>query len=412
MQNKNIDKNNDNSLINTKHYKHLTLDDRIKIEYGLKSNYTLSQIAKDISKNPRTISFEIKNHLRRKINDRYKFTNSTTKPICNKHLKYPYVCDNCKLKKYCKCDFFYYSASLANKDYETVLHNSRKGANLTKDEFDLMDNIIKEGVDKNQSFAHIKYSNSSISVSERTMYRYLSMGYLSVKPSELTYKNKLKKRINKKDININYDPTYLNNRKLDDYNNLIKHNLVRVIQMDTVYGLMTDKKVILTFINVHTHLFYAVLLNTGATALNIKKAIDSIELKIGLDKFKEMFRVILTDRGSEFKRPEEIETSLDGFIRTKVFYCNPLAGYEKGVIENIHKLLRHYLPKKESIDHLTSKTLSLIVSHINSYRRDSTSSKTPYELTEFFYGKEALDNLGIKKIESNKVILNKAIFNL
>lgn len=43
--------------------KHLSYDDRLDIETGLKNNLSFKQIAKDLGKDCTTISKEIKNHI-------------------------------------------------------------------------------------------------------------------------------------------------------------------------------------------------------------------------------------------------------------------------------------------------------------------------------------------------------------
>ena len=44
-------------------------------------------------------------------------------------------------------------------------------------------------------------------------------------------------------------------------------------------------------------------------------------------------------------------------------------------------------------------------SHINSTPREKLNGKTPYELFEFYYGKEILDLLNIRKIKRDEVTL-------
>jgi len=57
---------------------------------------------------------------------------------------------------------------------------------------------------------------------------------------------------------------------------------------------------------------------------------------IGPETFKELFPVILTDNGIEFSNPAAIEFDSDGCRRTRVFFCNPSAPYQKGAAENNH----------------------------------------------------------------------------
>ncbi len=67
----------------------------------------------------------------------------------------------------------------------------------------------------------------------------------------------------------------------------------------------------------------------------VKEIIDMLYTNLGNDVFMLRFTVILTDNGSEFKDPEIIEYDSIGVNSTKVFYCDPLASYQKPNIERI-----------------------------------------------------------------------------
>ena len=91
---------------------------------------------------------------------------------------------------------------------------------------------------------------------------------------------------------------------------------------------------------------------------------------LGIDKFKELFILILTDNGSEFSNPTEIEFDLNtGEKKTQIFYCHPSSPFEKGSGEVNHELLRRIFPKGTSFDKLNQNNINLIMSHINSYKR-------------------------------------------
>ena len=62
-------------------------------------------------------------------------------------------------------------------------------------------------------------------------------------------------------------------------------------------------------------------------------AINSLTETIGLRLFKKYFPVILTDNGSEFKNPYDIEKTKNGKHRTYVFYCDPYVSNQKGKLE-------------------------------------------------------------------------------
>ena len=137
---------------------------------------------------------------------------------------------------------------------------------------------------------------------------------------------------------------------------------------------------------------------------------NNLQQILGIDKFKELFVLILTDNGSEFSNPTEIEFDLTtGEKRTQIFYCHPSSPFEKGSCEVNHELLRRILPKGTSFDDLKQDDVNLIMSHINSYKRKKLNNVSPYTLFSTIYGKDTIDKLGIQEIEPNKVSLSKNI---
>ena len=133
---------------------------------------------------------------------------------------------------------------------------------------------------------------------------------------------------------------------------------------------------------------------------------------LGIDKFKELFILILTDNGSEFSNPTEIEFDLNtGEKRTQIFYCHPSSPYQKGSCEVNHELLRRILPKGTSFDDLTQEDINLMMSHVNSYKRKKLNNVSPYTVFSTIYGKDTIDKLGIQEIEPNKVSLSQNILN-
>jgi IS30 family transposase len=382
-------------------YKHLTLDQRLEIQVGLKEGITLKALSEKLNKSPRTLSQEIKIHLERKENQRAKFSQNEKKS-CSQHLRYPYVCDRCPFKIYCTSDFYSYDAKKAEASYRSTLRETRQGIHITKDEFEQLDDLLKQGIYKGQSPIHIKESHPEITVSERTIYRYLDQGILSTEVYKLRNKVRMRKRKSKSSEPL--DKGIYAGRTFMDYLGFIhKHPGMYTTEMDTVIGLKSDRKMILTFIIIELHLFYACIVYKGVGG--VIRGIHYIEDMIGLNGFKRLFPVLLTDRGVEFRTPEDIEKNILGETRTHVFYCDPLASYQKGAIESIHRLLRYVFPKGKTLDHLTQAKLSKVISHINSYKLRSNQFRTAYELTKEVFGKEVLDQLKIEAIDPDSIHL-------
>ena len=122
----------------------------------------------------------------------------------------------------------------------------------------------------------------------------------------------------------------MHNRRFYDYLEYISRHPGRyTTQLDTVYGKRGDTKVIMTLIIIDLHFFYAVVIDR-ATAESVIDAFEYIYNLSSHEDFKKLFSIILTDRGSEFARPDLMETNQHGEVRTKVFYCDPLASYQRG----------------------------------------------------------------------------------
>ena len=139
----------------------------------------------------------------------------------------------------------------------------------------------------------------------------------------------------------------------------------------------------------------------------VEKAFKNIKQILGIETFKKVFEVILTDNGSEFFNPLSIEIDEEtNEIISHVFYCDPGASWQKGAIEKNHEYIRYILPKGRSFDKLTEENVDKIKSHINSVSRDSLKGKTPYDAIEPIITKDILSKLGIKKINADEVNLS------
>src|SRR5699024_3627561 len=90
---------------------------------------------------------------------------------------------------------------------------------------------------------------------------------------------------------------------------------------------------------------------------------NMLEHELGNELFEKTFPVILTDNGTEFSNPLSLEFNEDGIGRTRIFYCNPRASYQKGMIEKNHEFIRYVLPKGTSFDNLLQTDIDLMINH-------------------------------------------------
>ena len=166
-----------------------------------------------------------------------------------------------------------------------------------------------------------------------------------------------------------------------------QHPDTAVVQMDSVIG-SKGGKVLLTiyFVNVSLMLGFLREANTSKSVIDIY---DELYHRLGGQDFRKLFPVILTDNGSEFSNPKCIENGPDGkgFQRTRIYYCNPSAPYQKAEIEVGHEFIRRILPKGRSFDELTQADVELMMNHINSYRRRKLNGKVRMKRSAFIMEK-------------------------
>ena len=324
--------------------------------------------------------------------------------VCPNLKKFPWVCNGCPKTTRCSLNKFYYYADEAQKDYRLNLVETREGINLTLDEFKELNHTVSNYVKAGQPIYHI-FSSNDLPVCERTVYNYFEKGYLDAKNIDLRRKVAFKKRYKHK-----IDKTMLRKikqgRTYEDYQKYISNNPdASVVEMDTVISAEGSNKALLTFHFVKFHFQLACLLESK-TVDSVTTAINLICDNIGIDNFKKLFEVILTDNGTEFSDPQSIEVEPEtGEIRAHVFFCHPYRSCEKPHCEKNHEYIRYILPKGTVFDFLTQEKVELMMSHINSTKRPSVNG-SPYDFMALYYSAELLDLLKIKKIDPKLVTLS------
>lgn len=134
--------------------------------------------------------------------------------------------------------------------------------------------------------------------------------------------------------------------------------------------------------------------------------INRLYLELSPSIFCCLFQVLLGDNGSEFSNPTALEKNQQGYYRTRVFYCDPQAPYQKGAAENNHTLIRRIIPKGTLLDHFSQVDITLMMNHINFYARPNLGDKTPYEVFASLYGEPLLKRMGAELIVPDKVTLH------
>lgn len=216
---------------------HLTWDDRHEIQKGLKEHRTFKEIAYIIGCSPDTVSKEIRRHRYHKLRNRdgilhaspnrCKYRNSCRRwDVCKKKKghkcripcreciscnklcpdfvdapcpiehKAPYVCNNCPKSISCLFDKYLYNADYAHKEYCETLRKSRQGIDMTRDELAALDSLVSPLIRKGQPLAHILANHAEeIPCGERTLYKYISAGYLTARNLDMRRTVRYRKRV-------------------------------------------------------------------------------------------------------------------------------------------------------------------------------------------------------------------------
>lgn len=421
--------------------KHLTLSDRIYIEQSLLNRKSFKSIAEFLRKDPTTVSKEIKRsavteHQTWKIcricanytkcqkhfvcgdcdclmsckkcvrKHVWELCDGFEKLSCSMQNKPPYVCNGCFKVKQCNLEQRIYRARVAQKKYEATLHNSRRGINLSKSELLMLDEMITPLVLRGQPLSHIFATHGNqIPCCRRTLYNYFNSNVLTARNIDLPRRVRYKARKKQKTLDKGYFQAYRNNRTYKEFERYMdEHPDTDVVEMDTVLGRCGSKKRMLTFLFRKTS-FMLVFLIPDGRADSVIRILDYITNSLGVELFQKYFPVILTDNGNEFKNPSRMEVTVDGEIRTKVFYCDPFLAGQKGRLEKNHEYIRYVIPKGKSLIPYTQSDMNIMASHINSTARDSLNGKTPFDMAELLLDKKIPALTGLYKVSPDQVML-------
>jgi IS30 family transposase len=99
-------------------------------------------------------------------------------------------------------------------------------------------------------------------------------------------------------------------------------------------------------------------------------ALDLLEKTMGVKKFRETFKTITTDNGSEFLDYLAIQRSISSEKkRTQHFFCHPYSSWERGTNENLNAMIRRKIPKGVDIGTYSRKRIAQVEAWLNDYPR-------------------------------------------
>lgn len=395
-------------------YTQLYKEDRDSIEELLKKGYSFTYIGNAINKDRTTVAKEIKRNRIIRSNFHTLFNEKGIQKAinsCERLKKPPYVCNNCPLKNSCTKYHLYYNAKAAQSHADEIKSESRKGIDATEEDINLINkNIVPLIKDKKQSVNQVYINHPDIlPFTKTTFYTYVNNGIINLTNLDLPKKVKYKKRNKKSNKEYKKDVSILIGRTYEDLIIRLdkeKNNKLNMWQLDTVIGLQTDRKCLLTFLMVETN-FMIIRLLDKKDVLNVDEEFTKIKNTLGSKLYNNTIYIVLTDNGCEFYDPIHIEYNLDtGEKLCSVYYCHPNSPDEKPEIEKNHEYIRYVLPKKSSFEHLTKEDVKLLEDNINNIPRDILGGKTPYGLTKEKFP-EFIKKIGSNYINPDDVTLNK-----
>ena len=390
---------------NAKKNKHLSFEDRCVIEEFLNQNYNFTKIAYRINKDRTTVARDVLKH-------RFlRTTNHCNNLPCCYESKPPYVCNGCPKFNYCNRIKYSYSHDVAYNEYKQTLIKQRSHLKVTKEQIATINDIVAPlMIHKHHSVNHVFISHPDVlPFSKSTFYKYIDLGILNVRNIDLPRRVRFRVKKEYDYTREKTNPKIKIGRFYTDFKDYIDHNPnASIVEMDTVIGTQGGKggKCMLTLLFRQFNLMLIYLL-PYKKSIYVTKVFNSLKSLLGIDEFKRLFEVILTDNGTEFSDPDSIEIdSNTGEKVSNLFYCDPNSSWQKGSIEKNHEYIRYILPKGSSFAGLTQNDCYLISSHINSVPRLSLNNVSPYDLSLLFIGKNNLDKINIKKINNDNIDLS------
>lgn len=381
---------------------HLTLDERKIIQTGIENRSRKVDIARTIGKDPTTVAKEIRKHRELKARNTFNYPSICihTKACggckrkcdkyeeikCNKRDKSPGACNKCPNISRCHLDKYFYYATKANEEYKLDLVDFREGINLTTLERKELASILKPLLDQGQSIYQIKSSHPDIKQSIKTLYNHIES---DVFKDDGINNFSLKEQVNRKKFKNKYkkrkEPTNYDGHRYKDYLKFKEENPdTPTTEMDTVLNSQSGPY-IQTFYFEGSGLMIG-FLHQEKTSESMAKTLDSLEDILEHDTYRELFPLILTNRGVEFEKVQLFEFNKNtGEFRTNIFYCDAYQSSQKPHIENTHNYIRDIIPNEVDMSNLTQEDLDLMFSHINSTPRKILKGKSPYEVFEFMF---------------------------
>lgn len=355
---------NDTTKVVKKQYRHLTKDDRVKIETLVnivdekgRRLYSNQYIADQVGVDKSTISRELKNRIKSKIsvmtgkvknkpynaidaqND-YKFKRAMSKA-------------EYKLEKYPKMKKFIEDKILNDKWAPDVIVGYMKKHNYFKR--DGFSSITMQTI-----YNAIRYNIINVKIDDMRRMKY---------NPKYEYKEEKEVKESKRDYTIEKRDKEIDKRLVFGH-----------FELDTVLGKREGVHECLMTITERKTRYEMIFKLSSKSADEVVHKFNQIKdfMKKNFDK---VFKTITTDNGTEFSEFKEIIKN----TKAKIYFCHPYCSGEKGSNERNNEIIRYFIPKGTLIENYSCDDINNIVNWMNNYPRKILDYKTPLEavLDEF-----------------------------
>lgn len=330
--------------------KHINESERQQIEYWRRKGMSVAQVATLLQRHRSTVYRELKRGT-----------------VINKRSDWS--------------EFRVYRAQRAHHDY---LRNSGAGGPYLKlvwnsEEAKRLHTLMT--VNKMSPYAAIQTARREkmlIPFCERSLYRYIHQYNYPIASCQLPMKNKRKK--NKQSSPQRLAHHNVRGESIEKRPADVKlRKEVGHWEMDLVVGAKGSKKVLLVLTERRTRYEYIFLLKDKSQK-SVTRTLNLLERKHGARLFRETFKSITCDNGSEFLDFKSLEqSSINKMKRTSIYYAHPFSSFERGSNENANRFIRRILPKKTTFDTLTQNDINHLAEWMNRYPRrifNGRSSRT------------------------------------
>lgn len=326
-------------------HKHLTWQDRLKIEQGLKEGLKPCKIADRLHVHNTTIYRELQRGTYTHLNSDWTTEERYSPDIAQKRYEEHLKAKGGKLK--------------IGNDHKLAAFIETKIADEKFSPAAVVAEIKRLGLD------------FQVNVSEKTIYNYIDKGvFLRLRRKHLPEKGKRKRKYEKVESTKRKAARAPRGESIERRpEDVASRSTFGHWEMDCVEGKKRTKETLLVLSERLTRQEIIVKM-PDKTAASVVTVLNRLERKFGR-RFKKIFKSITVDNGSEFSDCSGMERSIfSSRKRTAVYYCHPYSAYERGTNENINKMIRRFLPKGTDFRKITAAYIQRIEAWINNYPRE------------------------------------------